>query len=163
MVVGTMAAAHPTRGFVVPPALSAKTGSVNAARGLAGLAAVAARLAVSGTDEEQLASVVDAARTALEADECVLWAFTIGGLDRMAASGPTLTGADEVSVLLAAGESERDRLIVRQLSADDQRLGVMSIRVARALGAEDRTVIRAIGDMLVPWLAHAERTRQLEV
>ena len=108
-------------------------------------------------------AVVDAARQALAADECALWAFSSSGLDRIALSGRGTTRADEVSMLLAAGESERDRLVVRQLVADDQRLGAISLRLAAELGPEDRMVLRIIGDMLVPWLAHAERARQLEV
>jgi two-component system NtrC family sensor kinase len=140
-----------------------KTGSASGPRGLAGIAAVAARLAASGAEDEQLASGIDAARTAVNADECAVWSFALGGLDRMASSGHIATRADEVSAMLAAGESERGRLVVRPLVADDQRLGVLSMRVPDALSAEDRVVIRAIGDMLVPWLAHAERARQLEV
>jgi two-component system NtrC family sensor kinase len=148
---------------VVPTALSAKTGSAAGPRGLAGIAAVAARLAASGAEDEQLASGIDAARTAVNADECAVWSFAPGGLDRMASSGHIATRADEVSAMLAAGECERDQLVVRPLMTDDQRLGVLSMRVPTALSAEDRIVIRAIGDMLVPWLAHAERARQLEV
>jgi two-component system NtrC family sensor kinase len=148
---------------LVPTALSSKTGSASTARGLAAVAAVAARLAASGAEEEQLTAVVDAARAAVQSDECVLWAFSVGGLDRVASSGHVATRADEVSALLAAGESERDRLIVRQLLTDEQRLGVLSLRVSEGLSSEDRTVIRAIADMLVPWLAHAERARQLEI
>jgi two-component system NtrC family sensor kinase len=148
---------------LVPTALSSKTGSASTARGLAGVAAVAARLAASGAEDEQLTAVVDAARAAVQADECVLWAFSVGGLDRVASSGHVVTRADEVSALLAAGESERDRLIVRQLLTDEQRFGVLSLRVSEGLSSEDRTVIRAIADMLVPWLAHAERARQLEI
>jgi two-component system NtrC family sensor kinase len=148
---------------LVPTALSSKTGSASTARGLAGVAAVAARLAASGAEDEQLTAVVDAARAAVQADECVLWAFSVGGLDRVASSGHVVTRADEVSALLAAGESERERLIVRQLLTDEQRFGVLSLRVSEGLSSEDRTVIRAIADMLVPWLAHAERARQLEI
>ena len=144
-------------------ALSAKTESVAAARGLAGVAAVAAQLAARVAEEDQLAAVIEAARAALHADECVLWAFSLGGLERVASSGHARTRADEVSALLAAGDSERDMLVVRQLISEDQRLGAISVRAASPLTAEDRTVIRAIADMLVPWLAHADRTRQLEV
>jgi len=148
---------------LVPTSLTASTDSVAAARGLAGVAAVAARLAAHGAEDDQLTLVVDAVRAALQADECVLWSFSPGGIDRIASSGHVATGADEVSALLAAGDSERDRLVVRQLITDDQRLGAISMRVPGALSAEDRTVIGVIADMLVPWLAHAERARQLEV
>ena len=148
---------------MVPIALSSKTGSVSASRGLAGVAAVAAQLAASGAEDEQLTAVADAARAAIHADECVLWAFSVGGLDRMASSGHVTTRPDEVSAMLAAGESERDRLVVRQLNTDDHRLGVLSLRVSETLAGDDRTVIRVIADMLVPWLAHAERARQLEI
>jgi len=148
---------------LVPIALSSKIGSVSAARGLAGVATVASHLAASGREGEQLAFVVDATRAAVHAEECVLWAFSLGGLDRIASSGHVGTRPDEVSAMLASGESERDRLIVRPLLTEEQRLGVLSLRVPEVLSTEDRTVIRVIADMLVPWLAHAERARQLEV
>jgi two-component system NtrC family sensor kinase len=137
--------------------------SVSAARGLAGVAAVAARLAARGADEEHLAAIVDAIRIALQADECVLWLFSPGGLERLASSGHGGTRADEVSTLLASGDGERNSVIVRQLIADDQRLGALSLRTGHALGAEGHTVLRIIVDMLAPWLAHGERARQLEV
>ena len=137
--------------------------SVSAARGLAGVAAVAAHLAARGAEEEQLSSVVEATRVALQAEECVLWSFSPGGLERLAWSGHGGTRADEVSALLAFGDGDRDTLIVRQLVADDQRLGALSIRLTQPLGAEGHTVLRIIVDMLAPWLAHGERARQLEV
>ena len=133
-------------------------------RGLAGVAAVAARLAVRGAERDQLELVADAARSALLAEECVLWMFTPGGLERLAASAHAATRADEVSGLLAAGVAERNGLVVRPLmTADQQRLGAISFRVATALGPEDHLALRAIADMLVPWLAHAEHARELEV
>ena len=109
-------------------ALSAKTESVAAARGLAGVAAVAAQLAARVAEEDQLSAVIEAARAALHADECVLWAFSLGGLERVASSGHALARADEVSALLAAGDTERDKLVVRQLISEDQRLGAIRVR-----------------------------------
>ena len=125
---------------------------------------MAARLAVRHPEHDQLAAVVDAARVALQADECVLWSFTPGGLERLAVSGHGGTRPDEVSALLAAGEAERHGLVVRPLVTDEQqRLGAISFRTASALNAEEHLVLRVIADMLVPWLAHAERARLLEV
>ena len=133
-------------------------------RGLAGVAAVAARLAVREPERDQLELVVDAARSALAADECVLWTFTPGGLDRLAASAHASTRADDVSALLAGGVAERNGLVVRPLvTGDQQRLGALSFRVSAGLNAEDHLALRAIADMLVPWLEHAERAHQLEV
>ena len=86
-----------------------------------------------------------------------------GGLERLAASAHAATRADEVSALLALGDGERDQLAVRQLIAEDQRFGALSLRLAGELGTEDRMVLRIIADMLALWLAHAERARQLEV
>ena len=148
---------------MVPTALSGRSQSASPAHGLAGVAVVAARLAAGGAERDQLEAVIEATRDALRADECVLWSFSPGGLERLASSGHLATRADEVSSLLAAGDGERDRLIVRQLVADDQRLGALSLRLPDDLGTDDRLVLRVIADMLVPWLAHAERARQLEV
>jgi two-component system, NtrC family, sensor kinase len=148
---------------LIPTALSARSEFVTPARGLAGVAVVAARLAERGAEREELASVVEAARDALRAEECVLWSLSPGGLERLAASAHAATRADEVSALLAMGEGERDQLVVRQLIAEDQRFGALSLRVAGQLGTEDRMVLRIIADMLAPRLAHAERARQLEV
>jgi two-component system NtrC family sensor kinase len=124
---------------------------------------VAEHLAARGAEHDQLASVVDAARAALHADECVLWSFSPSGLERLAASGHVATRAEDVSALLAVGDGERGVLVVRQLVSDDQRLGAISLRISGDFGTEDRMVFRVIADMLVPWLAHAERARQLEV
>ena len=146
---------------MVPTALSAPSHSP--VRGLAGVAAVAEHLAARGAEHDQLASVVDAARAALHADECVLWSFSPSGLERLAASGHVATRAEDVSALLAVGDGERGGLVVRQLVSDDQRLGAISLRIPGDFGTEDRMVFRVIADMLVPWLAHAERARQLEV
>ena len=148
---------------MAPSAFSATTAdSVAVSRGLAGVAAVAARLALGAAD--QLGSVIEAVRAALHADECVLWSFTPGGLTPLASSGPRGIRAEEVSAHLAASAADSDALVVRPLIADEhQRLGAISFRVRRPLGAEDQLVLRVIADMLVPWLAHAERARQLEV
>jgi two-component system NtrC family sensor kinase len=150
---------------LAPTAFSATTpDAVAAPRSLAGVAAVAARLAVRAADENQMASVVEAARAALSAEECVLWSFTVGGLERLVSAGHTGTRPDEVSALLAAGQAERDGLVVRPLVTDErQRLGAISFRSAHAFDAEEHLVLRVIADMLVPRLAHAEHARQLEV
>jgi two-component system NtrC family sensor kinase len=150
---------------LVPSAIAAgNADAVAAPRGLAGIAAVAARLAVREPENDQLASVVEAAKAALHADECVLWSFTPSGLERLVASPHSVARADEVSALLAAGETERKGLVARELITDErQRLGVISFRTSSALSTDDHLVPRVIADMLVPWLAHAERARQLEV
>src|SRR5262249_44127764 len=104
------------RGSLVPPALApTNPDTVAAPPSLAGLAAVAARLAVREPETDQLVSVVEAAKGAIGADECVLWSFTPGGLERLAASLHSGARADEVSALLAGGELERNGLIVRPL------------------------------------------------
>jgi two-component system NtrC family sensor kinase len=147
------------------PAVSATTGdSIAAPRGLAGVALVAARLANREPELDQLSDVIDAARGALNADECVLWSFAPGGLERVAASGSGGTRADEVSALLAAGNIERNGLVVRPLiTAGQDRLGAISCRTSSGLAPDDHLALRTIADMLVPWLAHSERARQLEV
>jgi two-component system NtrC family sensor kinase len=134
-----------------------------AARGLAGVAAVAARLAARQSDVAQLDGVAEAARVALNAEECVIWAAYPGGLGRLASSGRDATAPEDVSQLLARGGGERDGLVVRRLLADDQWLGALSVRIDGALGDEETVVLRTIADILVPWLAHAERAHQLEV
>jgi two-component system NtrC family sensor kinase len=136
---------------------------MGAARGLASVAVVAARLASRQPGRDQLGSVVEAARVTLRAEECVLWTFTPGGLERLASSGRDCTRVDQVSALLASGETERPGLAVRPLLSDDRRLGALSLRTTEVLGDEDTVVLRTIADMLVPWLAHAEHVRQLEV
>ena len=148
-----------------PPAISAVNAEVIAApRALAGIAAVAARLAARDPEHDQLVAVVEAARTAINADECVLWSFSPGGLEKLASSGHQGTKPDEVSALLAADLAEANGIIVRPLLAEEpQPLGAISFRRSSALGVEDHLVLRVIADMLVPWLAHAERARQLEV
>ena len=154
-----------SRTLLATPLISARSAdTVAAPQGLAGVALVAARLAGRDPETEQLDAVVDAARAALHAEECVLWSFAPGGLERLAASGHGGIRADEVSALLAAGQAERNGLVVRPLVTDDQnRLGALSFRTPAGLTSEQHLVLRIIADMLVPWLAHAERARQLEV
>ena len=153
------------RGLLGLPAISAVSAdAVATPRALAGVAAVAARLAAREAERDHLVSVVDAARGALNADECVLWAFSPGGLEKLASSGHSVTKPDEVSALLAADITERAGLVVRPLIAEEaQRLGAISFHRSAVLDVEDHLVLRIIADMLVPWLAHAERARQLEV
>jgi len=128
-----------------------------------GVAAVAACLALDPADDD-LGSLLDALRAALRADECVLWSFTPGGLELLASSGPRGTRADEVSAMLANSAAESNGLFVRPLVVDEhQRLGALSFRATRSLSAEDHLVLQVIADMLLPWLTHAERARQLEV
>ena len=148
-----------------PPTITANSAdTVASARGLAGVAAVAARLAVRDPEHDQLAGVVDAARAALGADECVLWSFAPGGLERLAASGHGGTRPDDVSSLLAAGLTERNGLVVRPLMSDEQQpFGAISVRCGSALTTEEQLVLRVVADMLVPWLANAEHARLLEV
>ena len=139
------------------------TSSATAARGLAGVAAVAARLAAQQSGTGQLKAVADAVLVALNADECVLWAANPGGLERLASAGREGTRAEDISPLLARGGGERNGLTVLRLVADEQWFGAISVRVDGTLGDEETVVLRTIADMLVPWLAHAERARQLEV
>ena len=150
---------------MAPPAISAANAdAVAAPRALAGIAAVAARLAAREPEHDQLVAVVDAARAAVNAEECVLWLFSPGGLEKLASAGHQGTKPDEVSALLAADLAEANGIIVRPLLSDElQPLGVISFRRSSALSVEDHLVLRVIADMLVPWLAHAERARQLEV
>ena len=85
-----------------PPAISTVNAEmVTAPRALAGIAAVAARLAAREPEHDQLVAVVEAARAAINADECVLWSFSPGGLEKLACSGHHGTKPDEVSALLA--------------------------------------------------------------
>src|SRR4029453_5613656 len=64
------------RGHLGSPAISAVSADVVATpRALAGVAAVAARLAAREAERDHLVPGVDAARAALNADECVLWSF----------------------------------------------------------------------------------------
>ena len=79
---------------------------VAAPRALAGIAAVAARLAARDPEHDQLVAVVEAARTAINAEEFVLWSFSPGGLEKLASSGHQGTKPDEVSALLAANVAE---------------------------------------------------------
>ncbi len=112
-----------------PPAIAAvNADAVAAPRALAGIAAVAARLAAREPEHDQLVAVVDAARAAVNADECVLWSFSPGGLEKLASPGHQGTKPDEVSALLAADLAEANGIIVRPLLTDEpQPLGVISI------------------------------------
>jgi len=147
---------------LAPSALSAPADTAPAARGLAGIAAVAAQLAVHHAGGDHVDVVAEAARAALGADACAVWRFTPGGLERLAAAGRAVARPEEVSAMLAAGDTERDGTVVRHLATDDLRLGAVSFGLAQPLGPEDRVVLSTMADMLVPWLAHAEQTRQLE-
>jgi len=150
---------------LAPPAFAATTAdSIALSPGLAGVAAVASRLALCDGDPDQLGSVIDAAREALRAHECVLWSFTPGGLEPIASSGVRGMTVEQVSALLAGPEPGRSGVVVRALVADERdRVGAISFRLAMSLSAEGHVVLQVIADMLVPWLAHAERARQLEV
>jgi two-component system, NtrC family, sensor kinase len=149
---------------VIPPAATAPVAD-RAHRALAALGAVSAELASARSLESSIERALSDVRVFLEADEVALWLHAPQGLVRGWGAGPGgLTEARVRAALQPAeGEGEGPDLLVAPIIHGERRVGALAARLTRALGDEERMLFTALAHLLAPELAHAERSRQLEV
>jgi len=160
-----VASAHSPRRLVTTPASPDSAREGRAARALSALAGISAELASARALESTVDRALGTLRAFLEAQQVSLWLHTPQGLALTFTAGEDTTSEDDVRKGLRLGDSlqvVRD-LEVAPIILGDRRVGALVVRTARALGDEERMLLTALANLLAPELAHAERSRQLEV
>ena len=143
--------------------LTPTASSTPALTSLAALSDVAARLASAAPIEDVVAAILETIRRVVDARECVLWLQGPRGLNRAWASGAEETPAAAAAACLAGGAGGPADLYLLPLETGSRRLGALSARRARAFSAEERMLFGILANLLAPFLAHAELSRQLSV
>ena len=137
-----------------------------AAHALAVLAGFSAELASSRPLESSIERILTALREAVGASEAAVWLYTPQGLSRGWNSGPAVATEAEVRAGLATGatvDGASGGLRVEKIVLGERRVGVLIVRVEGAVVDEAQVLITALANLFAPELAHAERSRQLEV
>jgi two-component system, NtrC family, sensor kinase len=146
-----------------PPAAATSEG--RATRALAALAGISAELASARALEQTIDRALGTLRIFLDATEVGLWLHVPQGLSRGWTSGDPVTTEDEIRRGLRLGDALN---VVRNLEVapvilGDRRVGALAVRTTRELQGEEHQLLTALANLLAPELAHAERSRQLEV
>lgn len=138
---------------------------------LATLERISAELASARALEASLERVLALFRAAIDASEVSLWLHAPAGLVRGWGDGASTLDEATVRAGLAAAAGPADGPIppggapavtVRPVVLGERRVGALAWRAAPLDG--DRTVLATtVANILAPELAHAERSRQLEV
>ena len=143
--------------------LTPTASSTPALTSLAALSDVAARLASAAPLEDVVAAILDTIRRVLDARECVVWLQSPRGLNRAWASGAEETRPSEAAACLAGTAEPIPDLYLLALETGARRIGALSARRARPFSAEERVLFGILANLLAPFLAHAELSRQLAV
>ena len=136
-----------------------------AARALATLAGVTVELASARPLESSIERILDTLCATFESPECALWMHTPQGLRRGWGSGAATYSEAQVRAALTGGDDldAPPDLRVVPIVLGHRRLGALALRLARDLEAEEQLLLASLANVLAPELAHAERSRQLEV
>jgi PAS domain S-box-containing protein len=145
--------------MTIPDSTSAPTAPPSA---LTALAAVVAEFNANRPLEASIAVALDTLCRSLDASECSLWLHTADGLVRTWASGDALVREAAVDAALLDVAASHGLRAVR-VTAGDRRVGALVLQMARPLQPEEELLLNAVANLLAPELAHAERSRQLEV
>lgn len=135
---------------------------VSASRALEALSAVLAEFNADRPLETSLSLALEAMRRSLDAQECSLWLQTADGLVRTWAAGEAQAVESVVSRALEHG-GDADDVRAVSVAGSGRRMGVLVARLGRPADADDGKLLTAVANLLAPELAHAERSRQLEV
>ncbi len=138
-------------------------GSADAQSALRALADIVAQLAAGRPLEQGIVAALERLNTALAAPESAIFLHAPDGLVRAWGAGEPGMTSGEVAALVGADHRPPGAIVVERIASDDRRAGVVAVRLLRALSADEQTLVRAVGDLLAPELAHAEKSRQLEV
>lgn len=141
------------------------TSEGRAARALSALAGISAELASARALEHTIDRALATLRAFLDAKQVSVWLHAPEGLALAWSSGDDSTTEDDVRKGLRLGDalSVVKDLEVAPIILGDRRVGALVIRSTRVLGDEERMLLTALANLLAPELAHAERSRQLEV
>ena len=132
-------------------------------RALDALAAIIAEFNAARPLETSIAVALDALRGGIEAAECSLWLHTADGLVRTWVAGESLSTESAVDAALADASGTSGPVRAVRVAAGDRRVGALVVGIARPLSGEECLLVTAVANLLAPELAHAERSRQLEV
>jgi PAS domain S-box-containing protein len=138
------------------------TSPISTTRALDALASVIAEFNAARPLETSIAVALDALRQSLDARECSLWLHTADGLVRTWVAGEAQAAeAAVVAALTAADEVDGVRAVA--VASAERHVGALVVRIGRPMQGEEAMLLRAVANLLAPELAHAERSRQLEV
>ena len=130
------------------------------------LAAISSIIAASASGETldwRIANSLKALRDFLDADECAIWLRAPSGLARGWGAGQPQMHVEAVEQMLASPELVTGDVVGERISWGDKPAGALAVATRRALGADERTVVRAVAQLIARQLAEAEKSRQLEV
>jgi PAS domain S-box-containing protein len=131
-------------------------------RALDALASVIAEFNADRPLETSIDLALGALRQSLEAAECSLWLRTADGFVRTWVAGDAR--AQEATVTAALTESTPvDGVRAVAVNGAGREVGALALRLGRAAEPGDDKLLTAVANLLAPELAHAERSRQLEV
>ena len=134
-------------------------------RALLALAAITAELASARALETSIERALSTIRAAVNADEMSLWLYAPQGLVRGWGAGTATITETEVrsGLILDDGRPTREGFEVTPIILGERRVGALAVRLTRALAEEERMMLTSLANIFAPQLAHAERSRQLEV
>ena len=132
-------------------------------RVLEALNGIIAGLAGDRALESALGTTLDGLRSTLGADEAAIWLSASSGMVRAWGSGPAEIAEAQVRAMLTDDRWDGDGIVGARIASGDQRRGALVVRLARPLGPEERLLVSAVANLLTPELAHAEKSRRLEV
>jgi two-component system NtrC family sensor kinase len=150
---------------VIPPTNVPDHSADRSAVALATLAGICAELASARPFDTSIERVLGTVRDALQAEECSVWLHTPRGVGRGWGSGAQRVTEAEVRAGMAAGVTATGpgAAEIVPIVLGERRVGALALRVTRLPMAEERQLLVAFANLLAPELAHAERSRQLEV
>lgn len=151
--------------YVSTPVRSDSAHDGRAARALSALAGISAELASARALESTVDRAFGTLRAFLEAEQVTLWLHTPQGLALTFAAGEDRITEENVRQALRIGDTPTvvEDLEVAPIILGDRRVGALAVRTARALEDEERLLLTTLANLMAPELAHAERSRQLEV
>jgi PAS domain S-box-containing protein len=126
------------------------------------LAAVIAEFNANRPLETSIALALEALRHAMDAQECSLWLHAADGFVRTWAAGEAQAEEATVNAALDA-RGEVQGVCAVPVNGPDRSVGALVLRLGRSLHGEEAMLLTAVSNLLAPELAHAERSRQLEV
>ena len=145
------------------PATAAPGTSNTPMRVLEALSGIIAELAGDRPLEAWLESTLEALRAVLGADEAAIWLASASGMVRAWGAGPETIATADVDAIFAPGARVPDGIAAARIVSTDRRSGLLVLRLARDLAPDERVLVDAVANLLGPELAHAEKSRRLEV
>ena len=147
------------------PAVTSESGSSPTPpnRVLPALADIIAELASNRPLEQSIVHAIETLRRVLGAEEVAIWLNAPDGLVRTWGVGDPGMTVGEVDAALLLSQRPPGAIIVARIASGVRKAGALAIRLSRELSGEEQVLVTAVANLLAPELAHAEKSRQLEV